>query len=431
MNDQGSTLNIPAAVPDSGKRVRVVHFITELSNGGAQNALLRLLTNLDRARFEATVVCLYNGNEAVGEGIRGIGIEVIDLGMGNQKWRFGAFPRLYGLLRTIRPTILHTWLFHANLPGRVLGRLAGIPIVICSERTMAMEGEWRYRLNRLTIGMVDCTIAVSHNVRDFCVDHIKMPAQKVTVIPNGVIVPNSLSYPLQDDLEKDDLGQEGSDWTNVQKETARVKLGLCQSASVENNYHIAGNSLKRELDSAVEDGYVIGAVSRLYPVKGVNYLVEALVHVDKAELVVIGDGTDENILKQLAEELGVASRIHWLGNRNDVPELLMGFDLFVQPSLHEGMPNTVLEAMAAGLPVVATAVGGTPEVVVDGETGLLVEPANPKALSAGINRLIADPILRNRFGQAGYKRVKESFSVENMVNATTQLYTKLLRQVGS
>jgi len=362
----------------------ILYLITELSIGGAQTALRCLLKGLDRDRFSPTVACLYNGDGAVAQEIRATGVQVFDARM-RHKVDLIALLRLYRWIRRIRPAIIHTSLFHANLSGRILGRLAGVPGVVCSERTMAMESEWRYRLNRWTIGLVDCVTAVSANVRDFCISHIGLPADKLVVIYNGVELP---AAPLASTIE------------------VRAELGLPPG------------------------GPVIGAVSRLDPVKGVSVLIEAFAQVDEVYLAVIGGGPERASLASLAGSLGVANHIRWTGHRRDVSRCLPAFDLFVQPSLHEGLPNAVLEAMVAGLPVVATAVGGTPEVVVDGVTGLLVPPRDPDALAEAIACLLRDPDLRCKMGQMGRERVAQSFTVERMVEQTERLYERLLVEKG-
>jgi glycosyltransferase involved in cell wall biosynthesis len=370
------------------RAIPILYLITELSTGGAQMALLRLLERLDRERYTPTVACLYNGDGAVAQDIRALGVPVFDARM-RHKADLLALLRLYRHICHVRPAILHTSLFHANLSGRVLGRLVGLagtpaPIVICSERTMAMESEWRYRLNRRTIGLVDRVIAVSTNVRDFCVSHIGLPAEKLVVIYNGVQVPASPSSPRE----------------------ARAKLGL------------------------PSDGLVIGGVSRLDPAKGIDFLIRALARVDDVTLVIVGDGPERAVLETLASDLGVADRIHWAGHRRDVPYLLPALDVFVQPSLHEGMPNTVLEAMAASLPVVATAVGGTPEIIEAGVAGLLIPPRDPDALADAIISLLRNPDLRRRMSQAGQERVANYFTIECMVEQTEQLYEQLLTEKG-
>jgi sugar transferase (PEP-CTERM/EpsH1 system associated) len=368
--------------------VLILYLITELSIGGAQTALLRLLTGLDRARFSPAVACFYNGDGAVAQRIRALGVSVTDLGM-TAKWRLDAFVRLYCLLHRQRPTILHTWMFHANVPGRVLGRLAGVPIVISSERTMGQEGRLRRWLNRITGPLPDRVACVSESVAEFAAQTIGIPPAKLAVIPNGI--------PLEDFQPGD-------------RSRARVDLGIPLRA------------------------VVAGTVGRLQPVKGTGYLLEAWSrlasdHPD-AILLLVGGGPQQAALERMSRRLGISERVRFLGDRADVPGLLRGMDVFVLPSLWEGMPNAALEAMAVGLPVVATAVGGTSEVVVDGVTGLLVQPGDPDALAQSIARLLRDPDLRHKMGQAGRERVVKHFSVGRTVEQTERLYEQLLVEKG-
>jgi len=368
--------------------VRVLHLITELNIGGAEKVLSRLLSRLDRDRFALAVACLYGRDGLVADEIRSLGIPVTDLGM-TAKWRLDAFVRLYRLLHRQRPTILHTWMFHANVPGRVLGRLAGVPIVISSERTMGQEGGLRRWLNRITGPLPDRVACVSESVAEFAAQTIGIPPAKLVVIPNGI--------PLEDFQPGD-------------RSRARVDLGIPLRV------------------------VVAGTVGRLQPVKGTRHLLEAwsrLVsgHPD-AILLLVGGGSQQAALERMSRHLGISEHVRFLGDRADVPDLLRGMDVFVLPSLWEGMPNAALEAMAVGLPVVATAVGGTPEVVVDGVTGLLIPPGDPDALAQSIAHLLCDPDLRYRMGQAGRERVVNHFSVGRMVEQTTRLYEHLLVEKG-
>jgi glycosyltransferase involved in cell wall biosynthesis len=177
------------------------------------------------------------------------------------------------------------------------------------------------------------------------------------------------------------------------------------------------------------DALVCGAVSRLDALKGIDDLILAFAQVEAtraAYLVIVGEGPERQRLEKIVQDIGVSDRIIWAGYRAGVPHLLPAFDIFVQPSMHEGLPNTVLEAMAAGLPVIATGVGGTPELVVNGKTGLLVPPANPAALADAITALSENPVARGSMGWAGRQRVQQHFTIEEMVQKTEQLYEDLL-----
>jgi len=361
--------------------IHVLHLITELSSGGAQSGLLRLLERMDSTRFRLTVVCLYNGDKLVAQQIRALGIDVIDLGM-TRKWRLDALLRFFNLLRQKRPQILHTWMFHANIPGRILGRLAGVPIIISSEQTMGQEGQIRRRLNRLTAMWADCVICVAQKVADFVHEQVGIPRDKLLVIANGVDTQTFIPSATP----------KAADW----------------------------------------QPRIIGNVGRLEPVKGTRFLVDAFAQFASqfpdARVWLVGDGTERQNLATQAQTQGVARQIDFLGMRPDVAALLAQMDIFVLPSHWEGMPNAVLEAMAAGLPVVATGVGGTTEVVVQDETGFLVPAADPDAMAKAIVTLLRDPTLCRRMGEAGRRRVEQHFSIQQTVAKTVGLYENLLNE---
>jgi glycosyltransferase involved in cell wall biosynthesis len=365
--------------------ITVLHFITELNVGGAERALARLLARLDKDRYALTVACLYGGDGPIADEIRALGIPVVDLGM-TSKWRWDALWRLYRLLRRERPTILHTWMFHANLPGRVLGRLAGVPIVISGERTMGMERRWRYWLNRLTVPGADRVTCVSQQVADFAVNHIGISKEKVVIIPNGLQVPDAERL----------LGSRA----------ARTELGL-------------------PVDQAV-----VGTVARLDPVKRLDVLLQALGSLPDVYAVIIGEGPERARLMALCQGLGLTGRVRFPGQQGDVWPWLAAMDVFALSSDWEGMSNALLEAMAAGLPIIATEVGGTPDVVVDGVTGLLVPPGDPTALADALARLVRDPGLRRQMGQAGRERALRHFSLGRTVERTQNLYEQLLDAKG-
>jgi len=366
------------------QRVTVFHLITELDRGGAQMALYRLLAHGDNGRFQPHVICLYNGDKVVAWQIRQLGIPVTDLGM-NAPWRLDALWRLYRIMRRERPSILHTWMFHANIPGRILGRLAGIPVIISSERTMGQEGRARRLLNRLSGRLPDRIICVSQQVADFAAQEIGLPPAQLTVIRNGIDMDQFTDLPDQ--------------------QLARAAFGL------------------------PTQGRIMAAIGRPRPVKGFSYLLEAFAQIaaDQPDLYLlfVGDGPDKRPLQAAAQQLPGANGVIFLGDQQGIPRLLAALDLLVLPSLWEGLPNIVLEAMAAGLPVVATAVGGTPELVIDGETGLLVPPHDPAALAQAILTLLRDPDLARRLGENGRQRVANQFTIQQMVQQTEALYQQL------
>jgi glycosyltransferase involved in cell wall biosynthesis len=173
---------------------------------------------------------------------------------------------------------------------------------------------------------------------------------------------------------------------------------------------------------------IVLTVARLAPQKGLEFLLRAAAMLPEATFVIAGDGPARSILAAQAESAGLADRVRFLGSRRDVPDLLAACDVFVLPSLIEGLPLSVLEAMAAARPVVATRVPGTDETVVDGETGMLVPPRDPEALAHAIRSVLSDPERASRFGSAGRARVLGDFSTRRMVSAVEQQYEELLER---
>jgi sugar transferase (PEP-CTERM/EpsH1 system associated) len=375
----------PAPQANQRSTIKIFHFITELSIGGAQVALYNLVSCLDRERYEQAVICLYNGNKRIGQQIIALGIPVYDLEMRN-KFRLDAFWRLYQLLGQSQPDILYTWMFHANIPGRIIGRLVGIHHIISSEHTMGQEGRGRRWLNRLTSPLADRIICVSHAIATYATQVIGIPADKLVVIPNGI------------DLEK---------YTNLPSQNqARTRFGLPQKE------------------------FIIGAIGRLHPVKGYSTLLQAFIQIARerlqTHLLFVGEGPDRQKLAAQAARAGLSERVTFLENQVDIPGLLPGLDVLAMPSLHEGLGIVAIEAMAAGLPVVGTRVGGIPEVVIDGESGLLTPPSDAQALAEALLRLINDPDLRKRLGLAGRAHVYAHFSQQTVLLKTENLFSELL-----
>ncbi|MFC2053201.1 glycosyltransferase [Chloroflexota bacterium] len=372
-------------------KVLISYLITDLSTGGSPLALQRLLSAIDRNRFNPSVICFFYRDGYIANEIKNLHIPVINLRMTN-KGRFDIILRLSRLLHDTKPDILHTWLFHANITGRILGRLNKVPIIIASRRSVNIGGVWRETLMRRTSGMNDKIIAVSEAARKAEIERSNVSSDKVVTIYNGL---------------------DPSPYNSVSDE--------------------AGLELRNSL-GIPDDALLLGAIGRLHPSKGFNDLISAMVQL-KAEnnsirLLIVGEGKLLNYLKLHVYNNNLSETIKFTGMRNDIPVILSALNVLVSPSLWEGLPNVVLEAMAAGKPVVATSVGGTPEAVVDGVTGLLVPPQNPEALANAILLLLENSELRIRMGRAGRERVLNHFSIQRMVKRTEQLYQELMVDKG-
>lgn len=374
------------------KPIPICYLITELEVvGGAERTLYNVLLRLDRERFSPEVITLYGGNGPIAQEIRALDIPVTDLGM-RRKWRIDALWRLSQLLRRQRPQILHACMFHANIAGRLIGRLAGVPLIITWRHTINLEGRFREALNRWTFPLSDLEFTICDLARAIDLDRAHAAPDKVVTLYNGI--------------EVDAFSPAGTTQPN----------------------------LRRAFDLP-ERAMLIGSVGRLHPAKGFEDLLTAMVdihrNVPQAYLLIVGDGELYDPLQAQVEQLHLTDHVILTGYRADVARILAGLDLFVMASHWEGLPLVVLEAMATGLPVVATAVGGTPEVVVEDVTGLLVPPHDPDALTNAVLRLLRDPGLRQRMGDAGRTRVVEHFTIERMVHKIEGHYEQLLLEKRS
>jgi glycosyltransferase involved in cell wall biosynthesis len=377
--------------------IKVLHLIVDLGAGGAQSALVRLATGLPPQEWAMQVGSLSPCQTPLAERLRAAHLPLHDFslgrGRGGVNLRRVNLLRLYQTLRRERPHLLHTWLFHANLLGRLVGRLAGVPLILTSRRNVEIGGGLREALNALTGGLDDGVLAVCEAARQAEITRGRRRPQEVTTVYNGVESP-ALS----------------------QAELAGVRFTARR---------------RLELDPGA---FMVGSVGRLHPQKGYPILLEAFARfaaqAPEARLLIVGQGEQAAHLQDLARRLGCQAQVTFCGLRHDLEQVYPALDVFVSASLWEGLPNVVLEAMAQRLPVIATRVGGTPEVVQDAVTGLLVEPGQPAPLVAALRRLHAAPHLRLQMGQAGWQRVGEHFSVQAMLDGTASLYRRLLQAKG-
>jgi starch synthase (maltosyl-transferring) len=370
--------------------VRLALVITELDIGGAEKALVSLATGLDRRRWEPTVIAL--GPEApLASPLRASGVAVECLAADPRK-PARAVWRLASALRRVRPALVQSFLFHANVASRLAAPLAGNPWVVGGLRVAERRKGWHLRLERITARLGAGSVCVSEGVRTFSREAGGWPDDRLVVIPNGVDV-----APF--------------DRAGLESQT-RPALGL----------------------GAVSEGAILALyVGRLDAQKGLPTLLDAAERLVTTRpdfdwhLALAGDGPERaSLLADAASRPGLAGRVHWLGHRGDVPALLHASDLLVLPSLWEGMPNVVLEAMAARRAVVATNVEGVGELVVPGETGWLVPPRDPSALALALAEAADDRDRRRRFGEAARARVEDGFTPSRTVDAYERLWAGLL-----
>ena len=363
--------------------IPVLHLITGLAVGGAEKVLVRLIKKMDRKRFSTSVACMYNGYGPLAEELSAEGIHIKDFQF-TKRIDPLYFWRLYTYLHEKKPVILHTWMFHANVPGRVAGRLAGIPIIISSERTMGQESQSRYIMNRLTGCLADYHICVSQAVAEFVKKRLRFPDRKIGVVPNGIDVNEFEHLPSQQE--------------------ARRRSGL------------------------PSDQRLVGTVAQLKRVKRIDVLIRAMTLIPEASLVIVGDGRERGSLETLAGSLGLKDRVYFAGQQNDVRPWLRSMDVYALSSDWEGLPLAILEAMAMGLPVVATSVGGVPDLVLDGKTGFLVPADDPEALARALINVLRNEKQRSMLGEEGHKRVSTDFSFQTTVSKTEEIYETLVRR---
>lgn len=364
--------------------VPVMFAIRHMNMGGAQRQLFNLATGLDPHRFRPVVVCLHR-EEPLMQRLRESGIETLCV-PARRSIDPGLPLRLARLARDREVRILHSYLFAANAWGRIAARLAGIPAV-ASERTDRRRRRRREILaERVLAPLTAAYIVNSAAVARRVLEAVPAMRGRLRMIPNGI------------------------DLTPFALDRDRCRADL------------------RALLRLPPDATLAGVLGTLSPDKAHGVLLEALSRLPRTVgLVVVGEGPERRALEDRIRARELEGRVHLLGHRDDVPALLVGLDLLVQSSLREGMPNAVLEGMAATLPVVATAVGGTAEALEDGRCGVLVAPGSAAGLAEAMATLLADPGRAATLATLARERVEREYSLAGMVRRTEALYAEILQ----
>jgi len=394
------------------KDFKVVHIITRLDMGGsAQNTLLTALhhdsrhynvwlikgSTLESAMTKAETKLVEDQLETA----KKQGIKIIDVPSLVRRISpindLRALVSLFRLMRKLEPHIVHTHTSKAGILGRLAAWLARVPTIIHTPHGHVFYGHFGRLLSRIFLQVEKLLGRITHH------QIALTPEESNDYLNLGVAKSNNISVIH-----------------------SGVDLNCFKRSATESNP-------KRNELGIPSDYLVVGYVGWLIPIKGVTYLVNAMAEVVQRHpnslLLLVGKGDEkgeeETKLSKQVENLGIADNVRFLGWRPDVDEIMSCFDIFVLPSLNEGMGRVLVEAMATGLPIVASSVGGIPDLVKDGENGLLVPPANAGALEQAISDLLSDKSRRKHMGETG-KKMCRPYSVEAMVDKIDILYSRLL-----
>ena len=358
-----------------------MHLLYGLQEGGTEYGVIKLVNGLD-PRQVASSICSTTPATAIKLLLRS-GVRLHECAR-----RTGNDPKLvwdlFRLFRRERPDIVHTHAWGTLIEGWLAARLARVPVVIHGEHGTLQSKPYQLRVQRHVWGRVDKVLSVSSRLADKLAAATGFPRSRLHVIRNGV-----------------DLAR----FTSVDRAAARQSLGIPESA------------------------LVIGTAGRLVAVKDQASLLDALSLLasqgTRFEALLAGEGPLQGELEAKARALGLANCVRFLGHQPEIERVFAAMDIFVLSSKSEGLSNTILEAMASGLPVVATNVGGADELVEDSRTGLLVKPESAADLAAGIAAFSADCARRRAAGDAGRRRALTEFGIQNMVNAYRDVYCRM------
>jgi len=378
------------------QKIRIVHFVTSFAVGGTERHITNVLRGHDRHRFDPLIACLQGGGAFLSElegltaGIREFPISRL---YGPRAWAQQLRAAAY--LKKQRVDIVQAYGFYSNCFIIPAARLAGVPVIIASIRDTGTP--WttaQRRVERVICRLAHSVMTNAEACKDMLVEQGYDPT-KIRVIPNGIDI--------------DGLRARNG------KSTLRADLGI------------------------EADAPLIGTIARIDECKGLEYFIDAAALVSpqrpEARFVIVGGNAPSHAeYRRALEERGrdreLNGKLFFAGSRTDVPELLRELEVSVLSSVTEGLPNAVLESMAAGVPVVATRVGGVPEIITDGLDGFTVPSKDPESLAAAINRLLASAEMRRVVAQQGSHTVEMKFTRERMVRATEEHYLRLFEAQG-
>lgn len=364
------------------QRKKILHLITGLEVGGAEMMLLKTLPLL-QSEFDNHVCCI-RGHGPIGARLEAAGVPVSYLEL-RSPFDFGVILRFRKIVREFQPEILVTYLIHADLFGRIFGRLFGIRKIICSQRGKLLQWEFLRILDRWTASLVTKYIVQTEVAKKELSKVLRVSTKKFQVIPNAI------------DLTEFD-------------------------------FYLDEKQKKTTLD--IPDNHtVITCVSNLRRGKGHEYLLQAFERIFQTHrdltLLIVGNGERMNELIDLVSSYASKENIKFLGNRTDVKDILRISDIFVLPTLGEGMSNAIMEAMASGIPIVTTDIPENRELIENNVSGVLVFPKDSENLAITLKTMANDPLLRKRLGVAARRVLEEKFSLPIITEKLSGLFHAL------
>lgn len=366
-------------------RVRVLHVVESLETGGMERMVSALARALDPARFAVRVLCLKRVGGVVAE-LQAGHIPVHQFRGGRGIIRYMAFFPLARQMRPWAPDVVHTHNSASLFFGVPAARMVGAKRLVHTEHGRVFPDAKRYMLaERLLSTLIHRYVCVSDQTRSDVATYEKISPDRLCVIPNGVAASTVL--------------------TRSEKDGMRQALGIPRDAPI------------------------IGTIGRLVWEKDYHSLLRAFRAVRSAceegvHLVIVGDGPERSALEAAATELEIRNAVHFVGLRSDVGRWHLLFDIFAMTSVSEGLPLALLEAMAAGRPIVATRVGGIPTALAHGSAGILLEPRDTTAMIEALSSLVQSPTERERLGHAAARRHQSTYSLASMTQAYVNLYTE-------
>lgn len=362
--------------------------IPTLDRGGAEKQLALLACGLRKSEFEVHV-CTLTREGPLAQALLDAGVPIHSIRKRGKLDPF-ALSRLTSLMRRLKPDLVHTWIFAANAYGRAAAIRAKVRVIVGGERCVdPWKNAIELAIDRYLAKRSRCIVTNSSGVRDFYARQ-GVVAEKFEIIPNGVAAANP----------KMSAARSRANWAD-------------------------------ELDIPASAKWV-GAIGRLWPQKRIKDVIWAMdiikVTRDDVYLLIVGDGPERKKLERYVWQTQMEDRVRVLGERRDVPALLPHLSVSVLASGYEGQSNTIMESMAAGLPIVASDIPGNRDLVVEGETGYFFPVGDRGEFSRCLHRVLSDDALAKRLGEQGAKRMREEFSIEQMISRHADLYRKLLAE---